>query len=427
MYTENKISLLSFILILLLFLGQNVLDVLHYPQADPTSGPLFRLHPVTYLLFMLWMIENVKRNTIIFHFNSPIVRNYGIAVLLVFVYSITLGKSKANFFILDTLFAPVLLVQLLQNESDETKDKLLSLLKIFFVINCSLGIVERGISSIIFRPTDEPVFESFRSFALLGHPLNNSLIIGFLTLFFVIVANGTGKKFFYLGLGIMAIFAFGGRTALAAVIMLFPFILYFDLKNYGSEEAAGKFFNYLFLFIIMLALCAFVLVSTPFGERIFASSKFDDDSADVRSRVFDMFRHFSASDLMLGIEESKIMAVMYLERVDIIENFWIIYIFKYGFILTALLGISLFWFLLSLFDNLDGPTKYILVFYFFLVASGNNSMATNTTAVGIITMAALVGFHAYSKENEEDEEAEDDTEEELSYQNNRADYSDYSL
>jgi ABC-type multidrug transport system fused ATPase/permease subunit len=401
--TENKISILPFVLILFLFLGQNVLDMLHYPQSDPTSGPLYRLHPLTYLLFFLWGVKSIKENTL-YNIHSAAARSFGLIVLLVFVYSITLGKSKANFFILDTLFASVLLVQLLQDESEETKAKLLYWLKVFFILNCGIAIVERGISTIIFKPTIEFVFEAFRSYGLLGHPLNNSLVTGFLTLFFVIISEGTGKKFFFLGLGIMAIFAFGGRTALAAVMLTFPFLLYFDLKNYGSEEAAGKFFNYLFLFIIMLVLFGFVLVSTPFGERIFASAKFDDDSADVRSRVFDMFRHFSLNDLVLGIEESKIMAVMYLEKVEIIENFWIIWVFKYGLILTALLGIFLTRFLWSLFSNLDIPIRLILLFVIFLVASGNNSMATNTTAISIITLAALVGFNAYGYQTDDEPE-----------------------
>ena len=401
MIAEPKISFLPFVLVLTLFLGQNVLDVLHYPQSDPTSGPLFRLHPSTYLLFALWAVQNIKNNTL-YNIHNGAARSFGIVVLLVFLFSITFGKSKANFFILDTLFAPILLVQLLQDSSDEWKEKILYWLKVFFIINCSIAIVERGLSTIIFRPTVEAVFESFRSYALLGHPLNNSLVTGFLTLFFMIVSEGTAKKFFYLGLGIMAIFAFGGRTALAAVILAFPFILYFDLKNYNSEEAAGKFFNYLFLFILMLSLCAVVLVATPFGERIFASSKFDDDSADVRSRVFDMFRHFNASDLVLGIEERKILTVMYLEKVDIIENFWIIWIFKYGFVLTALLALFLVRFLYSLFHHLDVAVRFLLLFVFFLIASGNNSMATNTTAVSIITLASLVGFGAYSYQTEED-------------------------
>jgi hypothetical protein len=406
-YTENKISLLPFLLVLFLFLGQNVLDVLHYPQSDPTSGPLFRLHPATYLLFGLWMVQNIKFNTF-YNVQNPVARNYGIVVILVFLFSITLGKSKANFFILDTLFDSVLLVLLLQDASDELKEKLLYWLKVFFVVNCGLAIVERALSRIIFQPTVEAVFESFRSYALLGHPLNNSLVTAFLTLFFVIISAGTARKFFFLGLGILALFAFGGRTALAGVILAFPFLLYFDLKQYDSEEAAGKFFNYLFLFLVMLGLCAFVLVSTPFGERIFASSKFDDDSADVRARVFDMFHHFSAGDLLFGIEERKILTVMYLEKVDIIENFWIIWIFKYGILFTVLLGFFLLRFLLSLFHNLDAPTKYILVFVFFMVASGNNSMATNTTAVSIITLAALTGFHAYSYLNEEELSYEED-------------------
>jgi ABC-type multidrug transport system fused ATPase/permease subunit len=250
---------------------------------------------------------------------------------------------------------------------------------------------------------------------MLGHPLNNSLITAFLTLFFVILAEGTTKKFFYLALGLLGIIAFGGRTALAAVIAAFPFILYFDLKNYGKEEATGKFFNYFFLLIVMLSLCGLVLVLTPFGERIFASSKFDDDSADVRSRVFDMFRHFSTNDLVFGIEERRIQAAMYLENVEIIENFWIIWVFKYGFVQTALLGIFLFWFLVSLLKNIHGPTRYVLIFVFFLVSSGNNSLATNTTAIPIITLAALTGCYAYSREesDEEDELEEEATEESL--------------
>lgn len=407
MEANKEISFLPFLLVAVFFLGGNVLDILHYPQSDPASGPLFRLHPSTYLVFGLWMVQNIKQNTF-YHFKSPAVQYFGIVVFLVFLFSITLGKSKANFFILDTLFTPVLLVQLLQDASDQTKEKMLYWLKFFFISNCSLAIIERGLSKLIFPPTIQAVFESFRSYALLGHPLNNGLVVGFLTLFFVIISERTTHKFFYLGLGLLAIFAFGSRTALAAVLMAFPFLLYLDLKNYTTEEAASKFFNYLFLFFIMLAFCGFVLTSTPFGERIFASSKFDDDSADVRKRVFDMFRHFDASDLSLGIPEDKIIRVMYLEKVDIIENFWIIWIFKYGFILTALLGIFLIRFLFSLFHNLRIPVKLILVFVFFLIASGNNSIATNTTAIGIITIAAMVGFNAFSPQIKEEQTYEED-------------------
>lgn len=397
---DKEISFMPFLLVAVFFMGGNVLNVLHYPHADPFSSAIFRLHPSTYLLFGLLLIQNIKQNTF-YHLKSPAVRYFGIVVFLVFVYSMTLGKTKANFFIIDTLLAPVLLVQLLQDASDETKQKLLYWLKFFFILNCLMAILERSISTIILRPASEAFFESFRSYGLLGHPLNNSLITAFLTLFFVIISDSTTKKFMFLGLGIMALFSFGGRTALAAVIFSFPFVLYFDLKNYETEEAAGKFFNYLAFFFLMIALCVFVLVSTPFGERIFASSKFDDDSADVRARVFDMFRHFKGNDLLLGIDEAKMINVMNLEKVDIIENFWIIWIFKYGFVMTAMLGLFLIRFLFSLFQNLDVPTRIILVLVFLTVASGNNSMANNTTAISIITLASIIGFEAYSHQTEE--------------------------
>lgn len=407
MDAEKEISFLPLMLVLVLFLGANVLDVLHYPQSDLTSGPLFRLHPATYLLLGLWGIKRLKYKTY-YNPRSAAVRDFGIVVLLVFLYSMTLGKSRANIFILDTLFAPVLLVLLLQDETDEFKDKLLFWLKVFFVANCGLAIAERALSTVIIKPTEEAVFESFRSYGLLGHPLNNGLVVGFLTLFFVIISKRITTKFFYLGLGIMAIFAFGARTALAAVIMGFPFLLYFDLRNHDRYEAARRFFTYLLLFLVMLGLIGFVLVATPFGERILANASFDDDSADVRARVFDMFHHFTPADLIWGIGEDRITTVMYLEKVDIIENFWIIWIFKYGFILTVLLGLFMLRFLFSQFHQLALPVRLILLAVIVLIASGNNSMATTTTAISIITLASLAGLGAYAPLpiTESDESAE---------------------
>lgn len=404
---ETNITFWPFFMMLLLFLGQNVLDVLNYPQSDPASGALYRLHPATYMLFVLWAIQNIKNNTL-YNVKSPSVRFFGIVVLVAFVYSITFGKSKGNFFILDTLFAPVLIVQLLQDASEETKAKVLYWLKVFFVINCLLAILERGLSKLVFQPTVEFVFDSFRSYALLGHPLNNGLVIGFLTLFFVIISETTTQKFLYLGLGLLAIFAFGARAALAGVLIAFPFILYVDLKNYTTEIAAEKFFNYLFLFFIMMALCAFILINTPFGERILAGSKFDDDSADARSRVFDMFRQFNPGELILGIPEHKILRVMYLEKVEIIENFWVVWIFKYGIIITFFLGLFLINFLFSLFNQVRSPVRFIMVVVFFFIASGNNSLATNTTAISIITTAAMVCFQFYSPEIAEEQTYEEE-------------------
>ena len=401
MDAEKQVSPLPLVLVLLLFLGGNVLDVLHYPQSDPTSGAIFRLHPATYFLFGLWAVRGFKYHT----YHNPrrtAVRDFGLTVLLVFGYSITLGNSKANFFILDTLLAPVLLVMVLQHQTDEFKGRVLYWLKIFFVANCGLAVVERALSAVIIRPTEEAVFESFRAYGLLGHPLNNGLVVGFLTLFLVIISRNTSTKFFYLVLGIMALFAFGTRTALGAVTLGFPLLLYFDLRNYNKDEAARRFYTYLVLFFVMVGLIGFVLVATPFGERIFTSAGFDDDSADVRVRVFDMFRHFSVNDLLLGISEDQITATMYLENVDIIENFWIIWTFKYGFLLTALLGLFLVRYLFSLFRPLAIPNRLILVGVVLLMASGNNSLATNTTAISIMTLASLVGFRAYAPPSTDD-------------------------
>lgn len=406
METKSQISIVPFILVASLFLGGNVLDVLGYMQSDPTSSPIFRLHPSTYLLFFLWAIQSIKSNTL-FNSANNMVRFYAIVVLAVFVFSVTLGKTKANFFILDTLFASVLLVQLIQNASDDLKYKLLYWLQFFFVCNCLLAIGERAMSRIVFQPIEQSFFESFRSYALTGHPLNSALITSSLTLFFVVFSDSTQKKFLYFGLGMLALFAFGARASLGTMMVAFPFLLYLDLKNYESDLAAGKFFNYLLLFSIAIVACWYVLAFTSFGERIFNSSRFDDDSADVRSRVFDLFNHFTLSSLLWGISEGELLTAMYLEKVDIIENFWIVWIFKYGVILTVILGVTLFIFLLALFRNAGPLVKFILAIQFLLAASSNNSLAVNTTAVSIVALAALVGFNAFSIQSNQENKHED--------------------
>ncbi len=228
-----------------------------------------------------------------------------------------------------------------------------------------MAIVERIISTSFFPITFDYDFESFRSTALLGHPLNNALITSFLTLFFILISESTSKKFIYFSVGVLAIFAFGGRASLATVLVAFPFILFSDLNSYSSKIAINKFFSYLVIFILAFLFDFYIFSNTSFGERISNGFRFEDEGAEVRSRVFDLFEHFSFSQLLLGISQEEIVRVMYLEQVEIIENFWIIWIFKYGIILTVILGFFLLLFFLRLFKPLPLITRFILTLSFF--------------------------------------------------------------
>ena len=109
-----------------------------------------------------------------------------------------------------------------------------------------------------------------------------------------------------------------------------------------------------------------------------------------------MFDYISLEDITWGTQQETIDRLMYINGIKIIENFWIIWIFKYGVVFTVYLGVSLILFFFRI-TKMAMPTKryeqLVLVGVFFLAASSNNSLAVNTTVVSAITILCLAQYN----------------------------------
>ncbi|HEX2536425.1 MAG TPA: hypothetical protein VHK69_21935, partial [Chitinophagaceae bacterium] len=115
----------SFIPVLLslaaLYLGPNVLMALGYPILDPGSGPLFRIHPLTYLLLALFFVQLLLRNFRLgILLSNRSVKWYFLISLLVFGYSL-MGSSASNGYFLDTFVNAFILVYLFGYYPDQAR------------------------------------------------------------------------------------------------------------------------------------------------------------------------------------------------------------------------------------------------------------------------------------------------------------------
>lgn len=387
MKSKYYLSLSAIIItVLATFLGQGVLSFFNYPQSDPSSSAIFRIHPLTYFLIFLSVINTVKYKGRISEIIYKKYKSYFLVTIIIFLYSIISNQSKSNVFFLDTLINPILIIYNLQFIKHKGFLTIRKVLVFFFVSNAFLAIIERILSYQFFPVYEtEGVVFAFRSTAFLGHPLNNTLINTFLCLFFFISAKSNANKAIYALLGITASICFGGRAGFA-VLLIFIILLSFQQNGKSKMQLVLP----VLLILLTLGSTYFLIFYTDFGNRLLLYSSLSDSSFGARVEVFKIFKHLNLRDLILGLSQRKIDHVMYLEHILIIENFWLIWILKYGFVFTLLLAISFIKFLSNISSGFSFFQKNMLIFSFILTASGNNSLATSTMAICIFVLACSV-------------------------------------
>jgi hypothetical protein len=82
--------------------------------------------------------------------------------------------------------------------------------------------------------------------------------------------------------------------------------------------------------------------------------------------------------------------LQYLSGVEIIENFYIVWLLNFGLIFTIILIISLIRFLYNMMRNVGADVKLSILFTLIAVSSTNNSLSTSTYVITILVMAYYI-------------------------------------
>lgn len=385
------------LLVILAFIGAGILDSVGYKMGDLAKSNLTKVFPGIYFLFFLLLLKffyypaNFYR---LLKYNKTL-SNYLLFIVVVIFYLYAVNLASSVSFILNTLILPFIFFLYLKscNKKIQTYIPVVALKMI--LLNSALAIIERIFNFNLF-PIRQTFGEQFRSTAFLGHPLNNALITVSFVLFVLVIDMKNLKKIVYLFILVLALFCFGARgslvASLAAIILLYILPVFISKKKYFYRT--NKTVTISILTVVAISL-GYILLFTSFGERFRETAKDDAGSSQVRLDALNLINIDNLSGFYWPISMDSSARITEKAGIDIIENFIIIWIFKFGLVIT----IILFYFLLKfIIVNSQIENKYytiIVIFLFFGAAVTNNSLGSNTNALLLFVLLFCVESNKY--------------------------------
>jgi hypothetical protein len=358
-------------------------------MGELATSNLTKIFPGSYILFYLISKEILFNQTNLFNrfrFEKKFIWYYLTFINSVIIYFLVDNLSSNISFIIDTLISPFLFFIYLKSSSINFQRYLPLFALKLILVNSFLAIIER-IIEFNFFPINQHYGDEFRSTALLGHPLNNALITFIFLLFILIIDMRHGKKIFYLIIFLLALFCFGGRGSLLASFIGI-IILYLSQFFISKNEYFSKFskLNVLVFSSILIAIFNYIFLFTSFGERLRSASKDDGGSANVRLESINLIDISKISNFLMPLSNKSVIKLSENSGVEIIENFLIVWILRFGLILTAILIYFLLRFLFENFIIKNIYYVFIVLSLFFGAALTNNSLASNCNAFIFIVL-----------------------------------------
>lgn len=387
-----KPFLFFLVLLLTFFCGDNVLEILGYHHRDFTSSPIFRLHPLSYLAFatVLLYVINGKIGIAELRGIMRIEAFFLMGCTFILCYLQITGNLNAIAFFIDALILPVLLSMLLKVTPVQVLYKFRNWVYVFFFANAGIAVIEKLRGTYLIARQPDWLSDYFRSSAIFGHPLNNALIMAVLTITLFLAAKHTWLKLGVLVAGMISIFCFGARGALLGVFIGVILHMLLNALGLGSKiekKSAANGLSYL----LALAGIIFIVVNfTNFGDRITALSHVDG-SAEARVDSFHIISQINFGDLIWkGTSTQEIERIQSAAGVEIIENFYLIWLLRFGCVVTGLLIIGLAGFLSDVTKTSAADIKFPVLLTFIFVASTNNSLSTSTLVISNLVLAYYI-------------------------------------
>ena len=379
--------------IFLLFLSASLLNNLGYSITDENAPLYYKFHPSFLLMFLLmiyYLFSNLASK------NMDIVRIYAkkkdefhfllfLFILVIYIYIMKLHGAIS--FIPNTLILPLFFSILLNRNDVCFLERLRKLILIFFIVNSSMAILEMLLQYRLI-PVFGYRFEHFRSSALQGHPLNNALITSVIMAFILTSAMKEYWKQLFMLLGLCSLICYGARAAVFTWGVMLPMYMLFFKSKIKLQRITHEKILRISTIIIIVIVAVFLITQTPYGARIQDMGNMDDDSATARLLALDFFKNLTIQDTFLGAPSATMAIYQDYLGVDIIENFWIAWIIRFGLIMTLLLTFFFIKFLYNNVKNFGRFSSLFILLVFLAIASSNNSLATTTPVVSIYILCA---------------------------------------
>ena len=393
-------KILYIAIILILALGPTVLNYFGW-RIGFANAPFYqKAHPAFWLLFLLLI------NNLLFRFNNLVglTRSENLVLLTCFLIMLTMaafgfdaGLSIFPNSILLPIFLSMNLTLALDHSPFETSSNIRNILVALFITNSCIAIVERVIGTNFFPFTlvlggDDLTMEyddisEFRSTALLGHPLSNALCTTIVMSFILISKMPEGRKYMLFMLGYIAILCFNTRSSILAWGGFIA--IYMANKIWDKEYAIRKKVGMIIIGILGMLAVVYLIFNTGLGGRLLNTDLLDN-SGSARLDIFNIFQNYELKAFLFGGVSPEQMLKM-AESVGLghIENYWLIFTFRFGIIYTLLLSYGFY----KLFQKYLSPyplfERSFVLIPFLLISSTNNSLATGVPAIAIFFLCCI--------------------------------------
>jgi hypothetical protein len=315
--------------------------------------------------------------------------------------------------LIDTFLSPLIFLLLLRDLDEKFLRVLALVLAAILIVNACIALAEllsgwrlvtipvpEGITSDPTRADGHfdwraQLLQEWRATALLGHPLQNGVIVGS----FILCLASAGSRwlpdilrFPMLLLQIVSLFAFGARASLVLSLALAAMIGTFRLAVMAVERRKPDLCVLaLICFVAPLAIAAVAYAwDHGFFDRTIERFIDDSGSASTRLTMFEMFKPLSWNDLFFGPNQQDIATWQRILGLEFgIESSWIGLILTYGIFMGLMLMAGLVLFSLSLVRAAGRGAALVLVFYFVIVSSAA-TLSVKTTTLAMVTILILL-------------------------------------
>lgn len=240
--------------------------------------------------------------------NGLLNNKYRIAILFYFIglFFIVVINPKTSFHFVFRLVAPIIMICTIKEKDFKFLKPAFYILILFFICNCFLSFYEKITMSYVFEISQKDEIlqqqaggmlflygdEGFRSFALIGHPLDNGNIMAFMT--FIIFLTSCLNKYYktiLLLMGIASLFCFNARAALMISALLFVII---TISLFREQKK-----NF-YLASLLVVFAVFIVANFDVIGGRFITGSLNDDSAMVRFYSIKEFMSLTTTEFFWG-------------------------------------------------------------------------------------------------------------------------------
>jgi hypothetical protein len=377
-------------------LSAHALLLLGIPYDVPQGSFPSKIHPGTYLMLLAWLAGLAAQGNPLATLSrqvqqQPLVFGSVLCMAAVFAWAAWRHGSSGLAFIIDTLVLAGVGVLAVLLQTRARQRQLLMLLMALLIANAVLAILESAFKARLIPLFPVVVESHFRSSALLGHPLTNSLVMMTMLPAVLLLPWRPAARVAAILLVLVALMTFGSRTTLGglavyALLVLVAVALRLLRGGFTYAQLTGGLVGV----VVGLAVVVALVAATGIADRIFQNPLWDD-SAAVRAKVWNVLDHVHGEDLWFGVGISRIDRIAELIGLDpqfeAIENFWLYLLLLLGIagFTPFVLGLALL--VLHMVRLADWPVRASIAMYF-LFASASNTLSSKSMT--LVLLAVMV-------------------------------------